>query len=229
MENPQQPGRRAFLSQTGKLTTACAVIGLTGGMAQAASPGDGQCAPAPMTLTDRHYCLSEVRLEDGFENDGETVIGTRTALYTLEIKDGKIAAIHAANASLPAGVPRYQAQGQLLLPAFRDMHIHRQNLLQRPMAGAAPAPWQDHHGHDRAGADADPETAAHLAAAGGKPDRPAAVQRQHCGAQPLQYRSGQRPEKPEHLQRALETTGRISAVKSSPSRSTACCTPWSMR
>ena len=124
MENPQQPGRRAFLSQTGKLTTACAVIGLTGGMAQAASPGDGQCAPAPMTLTDRHYCLSEVRLEDGFEYDGETVIGTRTALYTLEIKDGKIAAIHAANASLPAGVPRYQAQGQLLLPAFRDMHIH---------------------------------------------------------------------------------------------------------
>ena len=105
MENPQQPGRRAFLSQTGKLTTACAVIGLTGGMAQAASPGDGQCAPAPMTLTDRHYCLSEVRLEDGFEYDGETVIGTRTALYTLEIKDGKIAAIHAANASLPAGVP----------------------------------------------------------------------------------------------------------------------------
>lgn len=121
MENPQQPGRRAFLSQTGKLTTACAVIGLTGGMAQAASPGDGQCAPAPMTLTDRHYCLSEVRLEDGFENDGETVIGTRTALYTLEIKDGKIAAIHAANASparrraplsgagpaAAAGVPRH--------------------------------------------------------------------------------------------------------------------------
>lgn len=105
MENPQQPGRRAFLSQTGKLTTACAVIGLTGGMAQAASPGGEPCAPTPMTLTDRHYCLSEVRLEDGFEYDGETVIGTRTALYTLEIKDGKIAAIHAANAALPAGVP----------------------------------------------------------------------------------------------------------------------------
>lgn len=144
MENPQQPGRRAFLSQTGKLTTACAVIGLTGGMAQAASPGDGQCAPAPMTLTDRHYCLSEVRLEDGFEYDGETVIGTRTALYTLEIKDGKIAAIHAANASLPAGVPRYQAQGQLLLPAFRDMHIH----LTKPSTAA--------HGRRRARARARP-------------------------------------------------------------------------
>ncbi len=100
------------------------MIGLTGGMAQAASPSGEPCAPTPMTLTDRHYCLSEVRLEDGFEYDGDTVIGTRTALYTLEIKDGKIAAIHAANAALPAGVPRYQAQGQLLLPAFRDMHIH---------------------------------------------------------------------------------------------------------
>ena len=188
MENPQQPGRRAFLSQTGKLTTACAVIGLTGGMAQAASPGDGQCAPAPMTLTDRHYCLSEVRLEDGFENDGETVIGTRTALYTLEIKDGKIAAIHAANASLPAGVPLSGAGPAAAAGVPRHAHPPDKTFYSGPWQAPRPR-GQDHHGHDRAGADADPETAAHLAAAGGKPDRPAAVQRQHCGAQPLQYRS----------------------------------------
>jgi len=77
-----------------------------------------------MTLTDHHYVLSDVRLEEGFEYDGDTVVGTRTALYQLEIKDGNIAAIHAADAAPIAGVPRYQAQGQLLLPAFRDMHIH---------------------------------------------------------------------------------------------------------
>ncbi|CAI2460638.1 putative deaminase [Serratia entomophila] len=124
MEKTQQQSRRAFLSQTGKITTACAVIGLTGGVAQAAPAAAGQCDPQPMSLTDRHYLLSEVRLEDGFEYDGETVIGTRTALYQLEIKDGKIAAIHAADAAPPAGIPRYKARGQLLLPAFRDMHIH---------------------------------------------------------------------------------------------------------
>ncbi|MFJ5370835.1 amidohydrolase family protein, partial [Bosea sp. CER48] len=70
------------------------------------------------------YCLTEVRLEDGFERDGDIVTGTRTALYTLEIKGGKIAALHAAGATLPAGVPCYRAHGQLALPAMRDMHIH---------------------------------------------------------------------------------------------------------
>jgi cytosine/adenosine deaminase-related metal-dependent hydrolase len=126
VEKNQQQSRRAFLSQTGKLTTACAVIGLTGGVAQAAAPASSACIPesTPMTLTDSHYWLSDVRLEDGFEYDGETVIGTRTALYQLEIKDGKIAALHPKEATPPAGVARYQAQGQLLLPAFRDMHIH---------------------------------------------------------------------------------------------------------
>ncbi len=126
MEKNQQQSRRAFLSQTGKITTACAVIGLTGGVAQAAVPTGSPCLPEaqPMTLTDSHYWLSDVRLEEGFEYDGDTVIGTRTALYQLEIKDGKIAAIHPKDAAAPAGVPRYQAQGQLLLPAFRDMHIH---------------------------------------------------------------------------------------------------------
>ncbi|CAI2017552.1 amidohydrolase family protein [Serratia proteamaculans] len=126
MEKNQQQSRRAFLSQTGKITTACAVIGLTGGVAQAAVPTGSPCTPEtqPMTLTDSHYWLSDVRLEDGFEYDGDTVIGTRTALYQLEIKDGKIAAIHPKEAAVPTGVPHYQAQGQLLLPAFRDMHIH---------------------------------------------------------------------------------------------------------
>ena len=76
-----------------------------------------------------------MRLEEGFEHDGDIVIGTRTALHTLEIKDGKIAALHPAGATLPGGVPRYQANGQLALPAMRDMHIH----LDKTFYGG---PWQ---------------------------------------------------------------------------------------
>jgi hypothetical protein len=62
---------------------------------------------------DSHYLLTDVRLEEGFEKDGDVVIATRTGLYTLEIKDGKIAALHGAGTSLPAGLPAYQANGQL--------------------------------------------------------------------------------------------------------------------
>lgn len=230
MENPQQPGRRAFLSQTGKLTTACAVIGLTGGMAQAASPGGEPCAPTPMTLTDRHYCLSEVRLEDGFEYDGETVIGTRTALYMLEIKDGKIAAIHAANTALPAGVPRYKAQGQLLLPAFRDMHIHLDKTFYSG-PWQAPRPRQGKTIMDMIALEqtlipkllpTSQQRAENLIAL--LQSKGSTVARSHCNIDPV---SGLKSL--EHLQRALETTGRTSAVKSSLSRSTACCTPGSMR
>ena len=61
----------------------------------------GQYSPASQcdstrqirTLTDKHYRLQNVRLEEGFEREGETVVATRTALYDLEIANGKIAAI----------------------------------------------------------------------------------------------------------------------------------------
>ncbi|MGF6177609.1 amidohydrolase family protein [Ensifer sp. 4252] len=137
LEQALSQSRRTFLSQTGKLTTACAVVGLPGGLAQEASANTAEPAAETRTtkLTDRHYLLADVRLEEGFEYDGDTVIGTRTALYTVEIKDGKIAALHPANATLPGGVPRYQAHGQLLLPAMRDMHIH----LDKTFYGG---PWQ---------------------------------------------------------------------------------------
>lgn len=137
MNSGQQQSRRGFLMQTGQLTTTAAVIGLSGGGAHAApsKTGKGERTTGTTTLTDRHYYLSDVRLEEGFERDGDTVIGTRTALYTLEIKDGKIAALHPANTALPVGVPRYQAHGQLMLPAMRDMHIH----LDKTFYGG---PWQ---------------------------------------------------------------------------------------
>ncbi|MEI5630589.1 MULTISPECIES: amidohydrolase family protein [unclassified Ensifer] len=129
--------RRTFLSRTGALTTACAVAGLSGGAVREASASAGKSAGEAntKTLADRHYILTGVRLEEGFVYDGDIVVATRTALYALEIKDGAIVALHAQNANLPEGVPRYQAHGQLLLPTMRDMHIH----LDKTFYGG---PWQ---------------------------------------------------------------------------------------
>lgn len=89
----------------------------------------------PLALTDRHCYLSGVRLEEGFEYDGEVVVGTRTGLYTLEIEDGRIKALLIAGTSLDATQPVYDAQGKLALPALRDMHIH----LDKTFYGG---PWQ---------------------------------------------------------------------------------------
>lgn len=87
------------------------------------------------SVKDTHYLIADVRLEEGFERDGDVIVATRTALYTLEIRDGRIAALHAAGSPLPAGLPTYRANGQLALPTMRDMHIH----LDKTFYGG---PWQ---------------------------------------------------------------------------------------
>lgn len=138
MEPAHHQSRRTFLGRTGGIATACAVAGMTGSGAAKAAPASAKPATSEAgtsTLTDQHYLLTNVRLEDGFVYDGEIVTGTRTAQHTLEIKAGRIVALHAAGAALPAGVPSYQAHGQLALPAMRDMHIH----LDKTFYGG---PWQ---------------------------------------------------------------------------------------
>ncbi len=87
------------------------------------------------SVKDTHYLIADVRLEEGFERDGDVIVATRTALYTVEIHDGRIAALHAAGSPLPAGLPTYRANGQLALPTMRDMHIH----LDKTFYGG---PWQ---------------------------------------------------------------------------------------
>lgn len=64
--------------------------------------------------------LKNVRLEIGFDYENEEVVGTKTALFLIEIKGGKIASILPNNGQADA----IDAQGLLLLPSFRDMHIH---------------------------------------------------------------------------------------------------------
>ncbi|WP_333663291.1 amidohydrolase [Chishuiella changwenlii] len=64
--------------------------------------------------------IKNVRLEIGFERDDFEITGTKTALFNLDIKNGKIVKIHQENPLKDA----FDAKGFLLLPAMKDMHIH---------------------------------------------------------------------------------------------------------
>lgn len=66
------------------------------------------------------YTLKNVRLETGFNYEEGEVVSTKSALFCVEIKDGKINAITPNKLEVDA----IDAKGYLMLPAFRDMHIH---------------------------------------------------------------------------------------------------------
>lgn len=66
------------------------------------------------------HIFKNVRLETGFEYEGSEVIATKTELFCVEIENGKIKKI---GANEPDG-KAIDAKGMLMLPAFRDMHIH---------------------------------------------------------------------------------------------------------
>ena len=86
----------------------------------------------PYQLTAKgKYSLKNVRLETGFEYENEEVIGTKTGLFSIEIEDGKIKTVKANDPASDA----IDAKGYLMLPAFRDMHIH----LDKTLYGL---PWQ---------------------------------------------------------------------------------------
>ncbi|WP_114819021.1 amidohydrolase [Chryseobacterium sp. KLBC 52] len=86
----------------------------------------------PYQLTAKgNYSLKNVRLETGFEYENEEVTGTKTDLFSIEIEDGKIKSVKANDPASQA----IDAKGYLMLPAFRDMHIH----LDKTLYGL---PWQ---------------------------------------------------------------------------------------
>lgn len=64
--------------------------------------------------------LKNVRLETGFEYEDEEVVSTKTDLFLVEIENGKISKISPNNPKAKA----VDAKGFLMLPAFKDMHIH---------------------------------------------------------------------------------------------------------
>jgi len=83
---------------------------------------------APLSETDqkinieskKDFTLKNVRLETGFNYEEGEVVSTKTELFSIEISDGKIKAVLANNPKSNA----IDAKGLLMLPAFRDMHIH---------------------------------------------------------------------------------------------------------
>jgi cytosine/adenosine deaminase-related metal-dependent hydrolase len=72
-------------------------------------------------LESKDFTLKNVRLETGFEYEGDEVVHTKTALFSVVVSEGKIKSI-SANSSKDAMA--YDAKGLLMLPAFKDMHIH---------------------------------------------------------------------------------------------------------
>lgn len=81
---------------------------------------DSRNQTADSIKTKKHYTLKNVRLETGFEYEDGEVIATRTGLFTVEIEDGKIKKISPNNNDTNA----IDAKGMLMLPSFKDMHIH---------------------------------------------------------------------------------------------------------
>lgn len=64
--------------------------------------------------------LKNVRLETGFEYEEGEVYATKTDLFYVEIENGKISTITSNQPNAKA----VDAKGLLMLPAFKDMHIH---------------------------------------------------------------------------------------------------------
>lgn len=73
----------------------------------------------------RSFIIKNVLLETGFEYDQHEVIKTRTGLFCVAVENGRIQAIKAND---PA-VKGIDAEGLLMLPAFKDMHAHLDKML----------------------------------------------------------------------------------------------------
>lgn len=86
----------------------------------------------PYQLTAKgKYSIKNVLLETGFEYDEEEVIRTKTDLFSIDIEAGKIKAVKKNEPASDA----LDAKGFLMLPAFKDMHVH----LDKTLYGL---PWQ---------------------------------------------------------------------------------------
>ena len=71
-------------------------------------------------IAGKDYTIKNVRLETGFEYEEGEVVRTKTELFCIEISNGKIKSVSANKPNAQA----IDAKGLLMLPAFRDMHIH---------------------------------------------------------------------------------------------------------
>jgi cytosine/adenosine deaminase-related metal-dependent hydrolase len=71
------------------------------------------------------FWMKNVRLETGFEQENGTVIGTTTEQCHLKIKDGKVISMSTDEGDIDKeSIPVLDAKGKLMMPSFREMHIH---------------------------------------------------------------------------------------------------------
>ncbi|MEH7235426.1 amidohydrolase family protein [Bacillus sp. JJ1562] len=75
-------------------------------------------------LKKNFYMLLNVRLESGYKYEDGQVVETETQLRNIEIENGIIAKIQDTKIPYRRDIDCYDAKGMLLLPAFKEMHIH---------------------------------------------------------------------------------------------------------
>jgi cytosine/adenosine deaminase-related metal-dependent hydrolase len=122
--NPQSISRKDFIKSSSILLASTCIPSTEGAKAN---------EMVKENFMDKSLTLKNVRLETGFEYDGDDVIHTKTELFTVEIEKGKIKNVLPNQPKTKA----IDAKGLLMLPAFRDMHIH----LDKTYYGL---PWQAH-------------------------------------------------------------------------------------
>lgn len=125
---PQLITRKDFIINSSMLLAGSSLMSCSSIPAADRSETSGQSSG---TATGKALTLKNVRLETGFEYEEGEVIGTKTDLFTIEISEGKIKAVLPNN----PGAKAIDAREHLLLPAFKDMHIH----LDKTFYGG---PWQ---------------------------------------------------------------------------------------
>ncbi|QPQ31477.1 amidohydrolase [Lysinibacillus sp. JNUCC 51] len=75
-------------------------------------------------MTDKTYWLKNVQLETGYRYLYGTVTGTETESFHVQVTAGKITDIVSVDKPLETNFPVKDAKNYLMLPSFRDMHVH---------------------------------------------------------------------------------------------------------
>lgn len=118
--------RRRFIRNAGIIGGASAILGVTGAcdVAAAKQKNTDNVTTGKTPGKDSTYMLLNVRLESGYNYEGDQVVGTESVLKNIQITKGKITKILDTKESYAKNLDCYDAKGMLLLPSFKDMHIH---------------------------------------------------------------------------------------------------------
>lgn len=121
---PRSISRKNFIKNSSVLLAGAGLL---------ATGSAGATNDKPVTTVGKTLLLKNVRLETGFEYEEGEVVHTKTDLFLVEIAEGKIKAVLPNKPDAKA----IDARGALMLPAFKDMHIH----LDKTFYGL---PWKAH-------------------------------------------------------------------------------------